>query len=158
MNNIYEKKWPYLVLTVLIIVTIILNIVLLYTDIYQGTYYSVITKDDTSSYRNTEIRFYENTYDYKIYENSQVILYSQGFYRYISKDESDTAPYNAVILVDLERDFERFNVFVIQDDKAIYICGFAVFLQLLYAVLIVGPIVLIIFLIRKKSRTKIADN
>lgn len=122
-----------------LILTVILNIVLLATPIFKGTY----TFENNG--QNSKVIFYENTYTHN---------YDFGFYQYVKKGSAENVEYNTVILNSCKNSnndvvYKRDSVFALirivnGKETDTYICGLAVFLQVLYLFLIGASIIVIV--------------
>lgn len=169
-----SKKIIVGISVLILLLSIILNIVLLCTDVFRGRY---TCSDEKYRY---EITFYDNTFAKETrvkksfsqfdglfnvtYKAGQLVGYDYGFYQYIKSSEYKDAEYNTIIL-DSSRyssstlyRYTRNSVFSFtyetKNNKETYTCGVAVFLQVLYALLIVCCIITIILVTKKNKATE----
>lgn len=170
------------ILTVLVlIITVILNIILLCTDVFHGTY-----KGSGERYKY-EISFNENTFSSKIivnkdfsniegtftvtYKAGQIVASEYGFYQYLNKKNSNNLEYNTIILdakstgnyPSLASNFKRNSVFSFtsspdSNNAITYTCGLAIFLQVIYSVLIAIAITTLIIVYKKRLRNNKIRN
>ena len=174
MKKLSKIQLIDLCLALALAAVVILNICLLTTDIYCGTY---VYKNGSEK---VEITFSDNTYVRSYYgEEIQFNRYSGGFYKYIPKYEIK----DSIIYDDLKKDniiitgssvlgegiYEKNSVFSISDcfvdekSEKTYICNEAVFLQVLYGILIIFfvaalIIINILYFKRKNRQSKVAKE
>lgn len=137
----------------ILILTVILNIVLLATPVFKGTY----TFENNG--QDSKIIFYDNTYTHN---------YDFGFYQYVKKGSAENVEYNSVILNSCKNSnsnfvYKRDSVFALirtinQETSETYICGVAVFLQVLYLFLIGASIIVIVINRPYKAQNKELKN
>lgn len=155
-----KQKIILIIAALVFVLAVILNITLLCTDVFPGTYrYS----DDAYIYK---IEFFDNTYSEKLYakhsqndgysfvKKGDVVSSQSGFYQYIPKHKYSEAEYNTLILEPITGNgsgsgqCKRNSVFsftaasVMDDSEATYTCGTAIFLQVFYALLMAASIAL----------------
>lgn len=152
---------------------VILNICLLSTDIYHGTY----TYKGENQYGQKEVSefaFSENTYIWTGYHDDILVMSNGGYYKYFPelKTQNTTDSITGyeiarnVIMLEGFDDItiKRNSVFsfaaVGSDTK--FICGEAVFLQVLYGILIIGFISALVVINKKykkqQSKEKVSEN
>lgn len=131
---------------IVIIIAVILNIVLLSSDIFKSTY----TYRDGNSI--TKITFYDNTYTSITTERMQITGTNLGFYQYIPKVKYKETEYDTLILQSVKGNsvgYRRNSVFSFtyapdSENEETYTCGVAIFLQVLYILLILGSIIFLL--------------
>ena len=134
-----------------LLICIILNIVLLCKDVFHGAY-----RSSDKVYRS-EISFCTDMHFYSYVSGSErdekLAPDDFGFYECISPDEDNEAEYNTLILesskIGSSVSFKRNSVFSFtyapgSEDTVTYTCTTAVFLQVLYGVLILASIIIIV--------------
>lgn len=124
--------------SLILIFTLSLNITMLCSDVFKGTY------THTEENATTKIIFFDNTFT-EVYNST---YYTQGFY-YTEKrsyiDVNGTMINYTAIEMSRSSSLERLSVFALKDsDEQIFICGTAIFLQVLYGVL---ELISLVFLI-----------
>lgn len=153
---------------IVIVIAVILNIVLLCTDVFQGKYKC---SDDKYDY---EITFFDNTYSENTYikfnqsslsgsfRAGDLVSSDFGFYQYIPQSKYSEAEYNTLILSSRKgtshgsSKYKRNSVFSFTyapDSKntTTYTCYTAIFLQVLYGVLILASIAVIVIYRPRKN-------
>lgn len=152
--------------TIVLLISIILNIALLCTDVFHGTYKF---SDDEYDY---EIIFFDNTYSsntYIKYNHSSLagsfhagdlVSSGFGFYQYIPKAKYNDAEYNTIILESKKSTgnskYKRNSVFSFtyapdSKNETTYTCYTAIFSQVLYGVLILASIIVIVIYRPRKN-------
>lgn len=163
-------KIKKLISVIILVVSIILNIVLLSTDIFKGTYTAKTSTEKLS------LRFYDNTFTL-IGEDDTYSLYTYGFSQYVKKSKYKNSPtnvklnYDAVILHRANASssgsssylrFDKKNIFCLsykegylsaQSVKNFY-CYPAIFLQVLYIVLIISSTSYLVYQYKKAKLLK----
>ena len=146
----------------ILLLTIILNIVLLSTKVFKGKEY--VCKEE-SVWRYC---FYQNTYYLGREYNNKIVFWKNGFYTYESAKEIKKNHQNSNIKHDQVwvsdgsstgvKPLYRCSVFKFMDkdqptaDTKYYYCGFAIFLQVLYIIIMLASISTIIILnIKEKN-------
>lgn len=156
MIDIKQWKWKYIIPSVIIIVAIIFNIILLASYEFRGSkYYSVDASPDNKI--ENSIIFYDNTFTH----SQQGSNINTGFYYEVPKGTSSNVDKN-YITIEYNRTYSKENIFTVynvfairegrSDNGELYICSAAVFLQILYGLLIIGAIAAIIVIHKKSNK------
>lgn len=165
----FNKKLALnIVLCVIIVVAFILNMVLLCTDVFNGTYSATLQNGE-----NVAVKFYDNTFTYIEEKNGKYETYSVGFYKYFdankNKSTSSEDTEDRIFLILSSDDnyfqkymtFQRKSVFCISDqiyydgnsqDVSFY-CTMAILLQVLYIILEILAIIILIIYNKRNRRT-----
>ena len=142
-----KQKIVIAIAAIVLVISVVLNITLLCTDIFDGTY---------TKFKNgysTKITFFDNTYSSVSQKNGQITSTDFGFYQYIPSSKYNKAEYNTLILESNKSNsstgYKRNSVFSITyapdgEDAVTYTCSTAIFLQVLYALLILGSMIFIL--------------
>ena len=135
-----------------LILTIALNIVLLTTPIFKGTY----TYEKNNQIK--KIVFYDNTYSFD---------FDFGFYEYVSKNSNENIDYNLVVFNSCKNNnsfsYRRNSVFTLtktlnNNKVEKYTCYTAIFLHIIYVYLSIASIVVILKKIPKKNQSNDLKN
>lgn len=157
-----KSKIARVVCVCVLFLTIILNIVLLSTKVFKGKEY-ICKENGVWSYC-----FYQNTYSVKYEYNNEIVVWENDFYKYVSAKEIKKSYHNVNIKHDYvwvndgtkveNKALYRCSVFKFMDkdqptaDTKYYYCGFAIFLQVLYIIIMLASISTIIILnIKEKN-------
>ena len=141
----------------ILLAAIILNIVLLCTNVYKGTYESI---DDKYRYTFT---FYDNTFTANTYQNGQLVRQNYGFFQCVKATEYQEAEYDTLILNYSKSNNSTpcrrnsvfsFTTYPNTSYGQTYTCQSAILLQILYALLIICCIIAIILVTKKNKATE----
>lgn len=157
-------KKANLIIGLVLGISIILNILLLTTPVFNGTYTANEERINKAEYNTTttnykwKIVFYNNTYTNTFTTDNQLYGVNVGFYAFIPKSKYKKTSTN----IDLEHDvillkqngtqdtlMYRHSVFklsVVSNDKINYYCNFAIFLQVILCIIYVGSTASLIYL------------
>lgn len=178
-----KQKIIIAIFALVLSISVVLNIALLCTDVFQGTY-----KFSNEKY-NYEIIFFDNTYSENHYikynytnlsgtfQAGDLVYSNYGFFQYIPKEKYSKATYDTIILEHKRENtsgsisYKRNSVFSFtyapdSENAETYICITAVWLQVLYAFLILGSLIFILIYynrvalpeIRKKIQQNMSDS
>lgn len=164
-----KQKIVIAIASIILAISVIFNIVLLSSDVFQGNYSHNEDGDIT------KITFFDNTYSSVSQKNGQITSTNFGFYQYIPSSKYKEAQYDTLILVSNKSNsstgYKRNSVFSFtyapdSEDAVTYTCGTAIFLQVLYALLILGSMIFILIYynrvalpgIRKKMQQDMSDS
>lgn len=171
LKNTRMKLFINILLYMVIALAIIFNIVLLRTDVYNGAYSATLPNGERAI-----VTFYDNTYTYIEQNNGRYETYNVGFFKYFyaSKFEQSSTQENEILLILSSDDnyfskymyFKRNSVFCIskqfnnKDGNQIvsYYCSTAIFLQVLYALLVILAIIILVLFNRKFKQTKTSEE
>lgn len=139
-----KNKILKIICSLLFLLFVVLDINLLTTPVYNGTY------KGTGNSKNSKIKFYDNTYTYsKNYERYDISAF--GFYRikdntiYLKPIESSEPD---------ERVFKRKNVFCFVSSETKYRCKKAMGLQVFYSIMKVSTASIVLTQIIKEKKQK----
>ncbi len=165
-----KTKIKKIIPIVVLVVSLILNIILLTTDVFKGKY---TAKSNTNKF---SLRFYDNTFTL-IGEEDTYNLYTYGFFEYIQQSKYKTSPtsidlkHDAVILHRADTTSSGSSSYLRFDKKTIFClsyqggylnseyignfyCYSAIFLQIFYAVLIISSASYLIYHNANKRKSK----
>ena len=156
MSKSAKRKITVLICILIIIVSIILNVILLSTKVFRGSY----TAQDSSGKKIT-ITFYDNTYSMG---NRMGFYYYQSLSDYTYSSTNKKLEKDCIILLgDTNMELDTYylyknSVFHLSyagwGNSSIngmkFYCSVAIFLQVLYPILIIISIVLIVLIYMKK--------
>lgn len=152
LKSVSKNKIVCACAVIVFIIFAALTIALLVSPVFKGTY----SHRWKTSMEISNITFYDNTYTQTDREyNSPLASASYGFYSYTPKTTS--AGIDADILsLSNHSTFVRNSVFSItrQNGDAVYTCYGAIVLQVFYAVVIIGSVVVFICFYRREKRQK----
>lgn len=137
-----KKKIQNGIILGVLVLSIILNIVLLTTKVYKGTYVQTGKNNNGLSSQNNitgKCIFYDNTYDYISEENGKIKDYDTGFYMVVpnSKKSSMQEEHKTAIIIG-ESVYYRNSVFSFSSSENIniqYTCVEAVLLEMFYIII-----------------------
>lgn len=151
IKSMSRYKLGAIIAAIVAAIFIILNIVLLTTPVFKGTY----VYRDSESKTNYNIRFYDNTYTYSIRKSGSIDSnFEYGFYSYVPKYLPLDVEFDSIVCTEMV--FERNSVFSlsIANSDNTYYCAGAICLQVFYGIVILAGAVITILLIKKEKKRK----